>query len=84
MSEGKVVWVFHGVEGRLTSAVFSTRRMGEAWIRKHKLTGMLTAYPLDVGVYDWAVKRGDFTLKSAREGSSEFIGAFTWATALPR
>lgn len=76
----KVVWVFHGTAGRLTSGVFSTRKRAEAWIKKHRLTGMLTAYPLDVGVYDWAVDRGDFKPKTERERSSEFIGGFTWAT----
>ncbi len=76
----KVVWVFHGAQGRLTSGVFSTRKKAEAWISKHKLTGMLTAYPIDAGVYDWAVDRGHVAARSERERSSEFIGGFTSAS----
>ncbi len=80
MGASEFVWVFHGAAGRFSSGVFSTRRKGEAWIKTHRLTGILTAYPVDVGVYDRAVERGDFEPKNERERSSEFIGAFTSAS----
>ncbi|HEU0053036.1 MAG TPA: hypothetical protein VFQ39_07655, partial [Longimicrobium sp.] len=48
------VWVFNGEAGSFPSGVFTSREAAEAWIAKYALTGVLTAYPLDVGVYDWA------------------------------
>lgn len=56
------VWVFNG-GGTFPSGVFSTRALAERWIAKHGLTGTLTAYPVDQGVYEWAVERGSFRPK---------------------
>lgn len=41
---------------------------------------MLTLYPLDVGVYDWAIDMGLFAPKGERESTSAFIGSFTTAS----
>lgn len=35
---------------RVTSGVFSTLENAEAWIARHKLSRVLTKYPVDVGV----------------------------------
>ena len=50
--------VFHGTSARFSGGVFSQKDIAEEWIAKHKLSGVLTEYPLDTGVYDWAVKEG--------------------------
>jgi hypothetical protein len=71
------VWVFNGAKARLASGVFSSRENAEAWIARHKLTGLLTEYPLDFGAYDWAVQHGLFRPKRPDQGTGEFIGAFT-------
>jgi len=52
------VWVFMGVGARFPSGVFSARDNAEHWIAENKLTGMLTAYPVDNGVFDWARAAG--------------------------
>lgn len=44
------VWVFNG-GGDFPAGVFTTRELAEAWIAKHRLVGVLTKYPLDIGVY---------------------------------
>jgi hypothetical protein len=74
------VWLFHEVEARFTGGVFATRERGEAWIAEHGLSGMLTRYPLDTGVYEWAIARGVFTPTKDHERSVEFIGGFTTAS----
>ncbi|WP_446333881.1 DUF7710 domain-containing protein [Deinococcus metalli] len=73
------VWVFHGNSGRHTSGVFSTRTLAEDWILHHRLSGVLTAYPPDRGVYDWAVRRGTFRARRDGHHSPAFIGPFSSA-----
>lgn len=74
------VWVFHGAGSQFTSGVFSSMGTATEWIEKHGLTGALTKYPVDVGVYDWANKNGLFTVKKDHETSTKFIQRFTTAS----
>lgn len=78
MTDIEYVWVFNAEGGRFPGAVFAARDLAEAWVRKHRLTGVLTRYPLDTGVYEWAVKAGHFSPKS-HQLSGTFIGRFTSA-----
>lgn len=74
------VWVFNGDGGAgFPSGVFASRASAEAWIRQNKLTGVLTEYPLGVGVYDWAVQRNLFVPKRPEHSSPKFIGGFSSA-----
>ncbi|MBV8253178.1 MAG: hypothetical protein JO154_11280 [Chitinophaga sp.] len=72
-------WIFNGENGRFASAVFTELSLAEDWVRTHKLTGVLTKYPINTGVYDWAVKEGMFNVKKEEHTSSLFIGKFTSA-----
>jgi hypothetical protein len=78
--EDKAIWIFHGSGGRFASGAFSDFNKAEAWIYKYKLSGLLTAYPIDVGVYDWAIEYNLFEVKKSHENSSEFIQKFTSAS----
>jgi hypothetical protein len=69
------VWVFIG-GGTFPSGVFSTRELAEAWIEKHQLSGVLTKYPLDEGMWNWAVKNGYFKVNREDQKSSRFIERF--------
>lgn len=51
--------------------------MAENVIRKNKLTGILTKYPLDVFIYDWAIENNYFTPKKDSEETIEFKQKFT-------
>jgi hypothetical protein len=73
------VWVFNAEKARLPGAVFSSRERAEEWIARHRLSGVLTAYPLDIGVYEWAIDKGVFAPKRAEHSSAAFIGGFTSA-----
>ena len=57
------IWVFHGANGRFASGVFTSRYTAEEWIASNKLTGVLTLYPLNQGVYQWAVANDYFVPK---------------------
>ena len=78
--EEEGVWVFHGMGGRFTSGVFTSKEKAEQWIEHHGLTGVLTLYPLDVGVYDWALEKQLFTPKKPEHTQAEFIQKFTTAS----
>jgi hypothetical protein len=74
------IWVFHSAGAQFSGGVFSTLELAEAWILDHTLSGLLTAYPLDCGVYNWAVKNNYFSPKNEKHSSSKFIGGFTSAS----
>jgi purine nucleoside permease len=72
------VWVFNG-GGGFPSGVFTTRELAEQWIERNHLTGTLTAYPLDMGVYDWTVASGYFRPKRDDQKTPHFIARFSSA-----
>lgn len=76
----QTVWVFTGPRAQFPSGIFSEREKAEQWIRQHRLNGTLTAYPMDVGVYDWAVSAGLFTAHRDDQRSSDFIQRFSSAS----
>lgn len=73
------VWVFKAEGGRFPGGVFADRELAVAWVNKHGLTGVLTRYPLNVGVYEWAIDAGFFSPKPHQENPN-FIGRFTSAS----
>ena len=72
-------WVFQGASARFPSGIFLSREKAEQWIKINALTGILTAYPVDIGVYDWAIARGTFTPKKEQHKSARFRQRFTSA-----
>ena len=80
MLPAKHVWVFVGEGGPSPGGVFSSRANAEAWIRARKLSGTLTAYPVDEGVFDWALRTGAVTGRARERGDEPpFVGSFTSA-----
>jgi hypothetical protein len=71
------VWIFLGDRAHWPSGVFSSREAAVRWITGH-LTGMITGYPVNVGVYGWAVASGSFRPSKPRH-SSGFTGGYTTA-----
>ena len=77
------VWVFTG--GRqFPGGIFTTIERAESWIKQHSLSGVLTAYPVDEGCFDWAVRVGATNLSAeqfATKGRDPaFIGGFSTAS----
>lgn len=79
MQQPATVWVFNGAGGQFPSAVFSSRETAEEWILSRGLTGVLTAYPVDIPVYDWAVMHGHFKPRRADQSTGLFIQRFSSA-----
>jgi hypothetical protein len=76
----KQVWVFNGARNRFPSAVFTERSLAEAWIQKNQLEGTLTAYPLNISAYAWAIEKEYFTPKTEEHASPNFIANFSSAS----
>ena len=74
------IWVFHGEGGRFSSGVFTSIEKAEIWINRHKLSGVLTAYPIDESVYDWALFNDFFRVKKQAQMEANFIQQFTSAS----
>lgn len=62
MSNEITVWVFKGpaTYPGFPSAVFSNLELAEKWIEVNKLTGVLTEYPVDISILDWAIQNDLF------------------------
>ncbi|WP_238430205.1 DUF7710 domain-containing protein [Chitinophaga agri] len=73
------VWVFHGIDARFAGGVFTDVSLAEAWILKHRLTGVLTQYPINAGCYDWAIEEELFAPTKNEHYTSTFVGKFTTA-----
>ena len=73
-----------GENSRFPGGVFTILSDAETWIKKYKLTGMLSAMPLNQGLFDWAVENGALNMKKEKfeEKSKDpiFIAACTTAS----
>ena len=74
------VYVFQSAGARFPGGTFRSLETAEEWIGKNKLLGLLTAYPLDIGVLEWAKEKGFFTPKKEHHNTPKFIGGFTSAS----
>jgi len=73
------IWVFQGSGSRNVSACFSGKENAERWIRQHALSGLLTAYPIDQPVYDWAVQSQIIRPTKDEQQTARFIQNFSSA-----
>ena len=74
------VWVFLGERAIHPAAVFSSREKAEVWIAAHGLDGILTLYPVDEPIYEWAIARGIFRPKQPYQFEAKFIQRFSSAS----
>ena len=73
------IWVFQGSGSRNVSACFSGKENAERWIRQYALSGLLTAYPIDQPVYDWAVQSQIIRPTKDEQQTAQFIQNFSSA-----
>jgi hypothetical protein len=81
--DGTTVWLFSGRPGVFPGGVFSSVDAAERWIAHNALSGVLTAYPLDQGCFDWAVANQCTGLSAEKlqikSSDPAFIAGFTTA-----
>jgi hypothetical protein len=84
MKPDKNIWLFVGVGARFPSGAFTNLEKAEAWVAKHKLSGMLSAMPIDQGLFEWAIENNAFNMKpeklKEKENDSQFIGTCNTAS----
>jgi hypothetical protein len=73
----KTVWIFNGYKSQFPAGVFESVDQAEIFIKRHSLSGILTEYPLGVGVFDWAIENGFFAPKTVEKSLPKFVGQFT-------
>ena len=61
------------------AGAFSSKSEADKWIEKHRLTGMLSAHLLDIGIYDWATGLGLYKGDKPHANHPNFIGNFSSA-----
>jgi hypothetical protein len=71
------VWIFHGENARFASGVFFDEETALRWIARHRLTGVLTEYPVGDGCYDIAVREQHFTPTKPHHGSPDHVACFS-------
>ncbi len=74
------IWIFVSEGASLPSAAFDEEGPAREWIGRHALSGVLTQYPVNVSVYDWAIENGFFEVKSPSHRDPKFVGRFTSAS----
>ncbi|MEO9635548.1 MAG: hypothetical protein ABJF89_10100 [Parasphingorhabdus sp.] len=74
------VWIFHGQDADFASAVFAKRADAETWINENHFSGVLTIYPVDKPIYDWAVEKEFFRPDLDHPKTGKFIQNFTSAS----
>lgn len=74
------IWIFTLDANSYPGGAFSTREAAEVWIRERRLTGMLTALPVDEGSYDWAMRMELVTGRARERGDDcAFVASFSSA-----
>ena len=48
------VWIFNQNNSSFSGGVFAELMLAEEWIRKNKLTGVLTKYPINQGTFAYS------------------------------
>ena len=80
----KAIWVFNGASGQMSGGIFEDIIDAESWISQNSLTGMLTEYPVNVGVFDWAEQENLVNMRpeklAEKRTDPNFIGSFTTAS----
>jgi hypothetical protein len=79
-NQQQFAWIFCGPKGRFPGGVFLSLHKAESWVAHHKLTGVLTRYPLDMGSFDWAEANGFVNERLLSKADPDFIGSFSSAS----
>jgi hypothetical protein len=78
------VWLFIGEGGVFPGGVFDNFDLAKEWIKKNRLSGVLTAYPLNEGSFDWALRFDCVGMRKekmeAKKLDPKFIGSFSSAS----
>lgn len=82
--ECKTVWVFNSSNSRFPGGIFEQLEKAEEWIKRNRLSGLLTEYPLNKGTLEWAIENDAVNMRAEKleekVNDPGFIGGFTTAS----
>lgn len=72
------IYVFVGEDSNVVPAgIFTTYEKAADWIEKNEVSGMLNHMPIDISLYDWAIKKEYFKPKiTEKYGDRQFQPRF--------
>lgn len=74
------IWIFKGSgKAEFPSAVFSTKSNAIKWISENELTGVLTKYPVDIPLFEWALENGCFKPENELQKNAKTVENFNSA-----
>ena len=76
----KKIYVFTGKGANFPGGIFNDKKNATEWIEKYALSGVLSTYPIDKGLYDWAIENEYFEAKKEYQKEAKFIEKFTCAS----
>ena len=74
------IYVFNGNNSVFPSGLFAEYELAVNWIKSNKLSGVLNVYPVNIGLYDWAIENNFLEIKNENQKTPNFIGRFTCAS----
>jgi hypothetical protein len=79
------VWIFNGGSKlSFPGGAFCHKEIADDWIKRNKLSGVLTAYPLDEGCLEWAIANDCVGMKPStfakKKDDPAVIGSFSTAS----
>ena len=74
------VWAFSGEGSKLPVAIFESKEIAEYWIKNNRVSGILSQYPLNMSIYDWAIRNKIFEPQKVEHKTPVFIQKFTSAS----
>jgi len=57
------IWIFIGNGAVFPSGAFTDRKVAEQWIRNNRLSGMLSAMPVNQSLFEWGCENNAFSMK---------------------
>jgi hypothetical protein len=61
----------------MPSGIFSDKEKAEEWIASNRLTGLLSGFPVDMGVLDWAIRCAGFNPPDEKRTDPSYVARFT-------
>ena len=78
------IWIFIGNGAVFPSSAFTEKKVAEKWIETNKLSGMLSAMPVNQGLFDWGCENNAFSMKpeklEEKKNDPRFIADCTTAS----
>jgi hypothetical protein len=73
------VYVFMGEGANFPAGIFESKEKAEEVIKRYSLTGILSLYPIDMLLYDWAIEK-NISISKGISKSPKYIGQFSCAS----